>query len=186
MIAGFQRGDALAYLTDYACAFVPQGGGKQPFRVLPRERVRIRVADPRGLDLDEYLTWPGTSQIHFVDLQWFACTDCYCRPGFHCSSPGPGEWLRGGPKRNASVAIRTSMRKHHSAPTSASIATMNTSAIAAPRGIAVNAAANSSTTTKETSSAATVPSVMARFMTRPRRRAISSSLWMSRSSSSPA
>jgi hypothetical protein len=55
MIAGLQRGHALAHLHHDARALMAEDGREQPFRVGARQREVVGVADAGGLDLDQNL-----------------------------------------------------------------------------------------------------------------------------------
>ena len=54
MIAGLEGNDAGPHLFNNGAPFVTENGWKDPFRVLPRKRIGIRVANTGGNHAEQY------------------------------------------------------------------------------------------------------------------------------------
>jgi hypothetical protein len=69
VIARLQRAHALADLDDHACAFVTEDRREQALRIRSRQGVRIGVADPGRLDLDQHLASARSFELDLFDRQ---------------------------------------------------------------------------------------------------------------------
>jgi hypothetical protein len=72
MIAGLQRGHALAHLQHDARALMAEDRGEQPLGVRARKREVVGVADAGGLDLDQNLARLRAVEVHVHDFQRFS------------------------------------------------------------------------------------------------------------------
>src|ERR1039458_7149456 len=76
-----QRNDVIAHLQGFhagtdlhhdARTLAPEDAREQSFRIGTRERVFVGMADPGGLDLDQYFAGLGASELHGFDRQRLA------------------------------------------------------------------------------------------------------------------
>jgi len=72
VIAHLEARHPLADLDHHARALVAEDGGKDPLRILARPGELVRVAQPRGLDLDQNLARAGPLELHIHDFQRLA------------------------------------------------------------------------------------------------------------------
>jgi hypothetical protein len=69
VVAGLERGDALADFQHHARAFVAEDGGEQSFRVGAGQRVGVGVADAGGLELHQHFAGARAIEIDGFDRE---------------------------------------------------------------------------------------------------------------------
>ena len=72
MIAGGKRFDALSDLDDDTRPLMTENRREGTFRVIARQRERIRVADAGGLHLDQDLAVFRSVELHRLDFKRLA------------------------------------------------------------------------------------------------------------------
>ena len=90
MVAFLERPDAGPHVDDDAGAFVPENDREQAFRIAARAREFVRVADARGLDLDQDFAGPGPVEVHRFNDEGLAGLVADSGAGLHgrCSVGG--------------------------------------------------------------------------------------------------
>jgi len=86
MIAGGERFDAGPDLDDDTRPLMTQDRREGTFRVIARQRERIRVADAGGLHLDQDFALFRSVELHRLYFKPLARLECHCRTHVHICS----------------------------------------------------------------------------------------------------
>ena len=78
MIAGLQRGHALAHFDHHAGAFVAQHGGEQALGVVAAQGEGVGMADAGVRDAHQHFPAPRRRHVDFNDFQRLAGSECDC------------------------------------------------------------------------------------------------------------